>query len=221
MYQLVAISGKAKNSIGEELNVDYHLLAGNITIGDKIVVSSESIELNEITKKEMVMDDMSFVYAEYGTIVGIVASIGAIFLGNYNEAADFIIGFALNITIYGVIGLVFGSFIRREVPFYTFTIRLLKDNTIWTIRCRKEMLDVLQKFSVNYNSESTTTNGVSNRFKSLIQEKVSQVKNSVSESESTDSISKLEKYHDLYQRGVISEEEFKDLKMRILRKEVE
>ena len=48
-----------------------------------------------------------------------------------------------------------------------------------------------------------------------------QDKNLVTVSESIDPISKLEKYHDLYQRGVNSEKEFNDVKNKILESEME
>lgn len=221
MYQLLATRGIATNSLGEKFDVDYLLVQGVITIGDEIIIKEDSIDLLAIINEKYDKTDLSFKYAEYGSIVGIVASVGAIFLGNYKEPADYLLGFAVNILIYGIIGLIVGSFVKRNVPHYTFKIRYLEDNSIWTIDCRKEMFEIFKKFTVNHESEVTNNSDITNRFKSSIDEKEGQFPNLKTGSESTDSISKLEKYHDLYKRGVISEDEFNEVKKKILEKEME
>ena len=221
MFQLLATKGVATNSVGEKFDVNYHLQDGILTIGDEIVIKNGSIELLRIIKKENEKDDLSYRYILYGAVFGISASIGAIFSGTYNELADFLLAFATNIMIFGFIGLLVGLFLIKEVTYFTFEVCYLKNNSIWTIRCHKVMYEVFKKFSVDFKSVSVDGSDSSNKSKSIIKNKVGQDEKLVSVSESKDSISKLEKYHDLYQRGVISEEEFNDVKKKILEKEME
>lgn len=220
MYKLLVTAGVMRNSEGEDFEVDYRLIQRDLIVRGKFEIKNNDIEMLDIIKVEQVREDSSYRFTEFGAIIGITASFGAFIMGRYKDIADVFLGFGFNIIFYAILFMIIGLFIKQDSPYYTFKIRYIEDESTWTIKCHKVMYDVFENFSINHkgntsNSPASTLSEIKNQ----ILNRGNPVVSSVVEKEEIDNIAKLEKYYDLLQKGVISEEEFSDIKRKILNKE--
>ena len=211
MYQLIAASGEITNSEGKKFDVIYKLIKGELSVIGEFDLGKGDFELLEVTKVEQIREDSSYKFTEYGAIFGMIASFGQLLIGTYHELADIVLGFAIDIIIYAVIGMIIGIFIKREVPHYTFNIKCKKDESIWTVRCHKVLFDIFEKFSSGYIPSTMKVPVTLSETRD--QSQIPPVE------EKVDLASKLEKYFELYQKGVISEDDYNQIKKKIIDKE--
>jgi len=218
MLKLLDETGNAKNIYGQKEYVKYHLLSKQITLGNALVIEHGSIKLTRVIKKEYEEDSHGMKFAEYGLILGIIASVGAIMIGSYSEPADFILGFLVNIVIYGFLGWLIGGFFKTKSLIYTFEIMSKHDDSVWVIRCHQVLFDVFSKYAGNIDSEISR-----NDSSSIIMTKVENVNQETSNTNAADQntiVMQFEKFYDLLQKGVITEDEFKDLKKKLIAGEI-